>query len=318
MKKIITIGFLVTAFSAKAVTLKFATLVPEGTNWADTIGKMAKEIRSETETKVKVFYGGVQGDEPDVLRKIRIGQLHGGVFTGKTLGDIVFDARTMEVPFSFYNDEEKVTKFITQINEKLSSSLESKGFVNLGFYEIGKVYVVTTKKVNNLKEMKNIKIWAWEGDKLIAAMMESIGLLTVPLALPDVLSSMSTGIIDGAYAPPLGVLALQWQTQIKYLIDFPAAYSVGALLVSSKAWNKIGPQKQSKIRQIAKKYIQEANKLAKQDNAQALEQLKAMGVEFVSFPKEDLAKAETIRNDVLKKLSDRFSSDMINKLNEAR
>lgn len=322
MKTVFAITFLFSiSLNVYAVKLKVATLVPKGTSWAKTIQAMAKEVEKATEknVKFKVFYGGVQGDEPDVLRKTRIGQLHGGIFTGKSLGDIFSDVRAIELPFNFYHDDVKAMSALSANRNYFNGELEKNGFVNLGFYGIGKVYVVSTKKVTDINQLKGVKMWAWEGDQIIRAMMESLGLVSVPLALPDVMSSLSTGIIEAAYAPPLAVLALQWQNKIKYIIDFPTAYTIGALLISSKQWKKISPAHQKLVREIADKHINKANEYAKADNKKALETLKAQGVELVSFSKKDLDRAEQIRKDVIKKLEGTvLSKNILSKLETLR
>lgn len=318
-KTIILVGLL--SGSVSAATIKLATLVPKGTSWAKTLKDMAKEVKTKTDGKVKfkIYYGGTQGDEPDVLRKTRIGQIHGGIFTGKTLGDIFSDVRAIELPFNFYDDETKAMGAVDKNTPYFNESLKSKGFVNLGFYGIGKVYVVSTKKVENIDQMKGIKMWAWEGDKVINAMMESLGLVSVPLALPDVMSSLSTGMIQAAYAPPLGILALQWQSKVKYLIDFPTAYTIGALLIHEKRWKKIKPEHQKIVREVATKYVNEANAAAIADNEASLKKLKDMGVEFISFSKDDLAKAEQIRLSVIKKLEGEvLSKNVLKKIESMR
>lgn len=308
------------AFSAQQI--KLAVLVPEGTTWGNSLKKLSKEIEAATNNEVsfKIYYGGVAGDEPDVIRKIRIGQLHGGIFTGKTLGDIYGDVRAMEIPFTFYNDQAKASKALTKLTPEFNQGLKSKGFINLGFYEIGQVYVVSTKKISNLNELKGVKIWSWEGDQLVEAMLESLDLVSVPLAIPDVLSSLSTGIINAAYAPPLAILALQWHTKIKYLVDFPTANSIGALLISDKTWAKIKPDHQQKITAISQKIVAEANQKNSAENVTAREQLKKVGVQFISFPAEDYKKAAAARATVISKVKDKYiSSRIIKELdNEAK
>lgn len=309
MKALLLACLLIPTF-ANAVTLKIAALAPTGTNWANTIDNMAKEVKKATGGKVKfkVFFGGVAGDEPDVLRKVRVGQLHGGVFTGKTLGDIFGDIRAIEIPFNFYHKREKGLKALLGMESYFNTNLEKQGFTSLGFYEIGQVYVVSTKEVSSISQMKGIKIWSWEGDEVVKSMIDSLKLVSVPLALPDVLSSISTGIIDAAYAPPLGILALQWQSKVKYLIDFPTAFSIGALLISNKQWKKIKPAEQKIVREIATKYVKQANAFAIEDNTKGLEALKKMGVKFLPFSKEDVKKAESIRKDVISKLEGKVIS----------
>ena len=118
MKRILLIGSLLCTFSLYAETiLKVATLAPEGTNWADALKKLSKELSEKTngEVKLKMYFGGSQGDEPDVLRKVRVGQLHGGIFTGKTLGDVNGDVRVMELPFTFDSDRAKALKIMIEM-----------------------------------------------------------------------------------------------------------------------------------------------------------------------------------------------------------
>lgn len=312
MFKIILLLVLVSG-NAFAVRVKLATLVPKGTSWATTLKEMADEIETKTNKKVnfQIYYGGTQGDEPDVLRKTRVGQVHGGVFTGKTLGDIVPDVRAIEIPFNYYHDEAKARDALKSNRSYFDKNFSKQGFVNLGFYGIGKVYVVSTKEVKSIDQMKGIKMWAWEGDKVVGALLSSLGLVSVPLTLPDVLSSLSTGMIEAAYAPPLGILALQWQSKIKYLIDFPTAYSIGALLISNKQWGKISAENQKIVKEVATKYIQKANELSVKDNEKSLEQLKALGIKFISFDKKDLARAEEIRDMVIKKLENEVLSPKV-------
>jgi TRAP-type transport system periplasmic protein len=312
-KFLILLSLFVSFHVMAAQQVKLAVLVPEGTTWGNSLKKLSKEVEAATggEVSFKVYYGGVSGDEPDVLRKVRIGQLHGGIFTGKTLGDIYGDVRAMEIPFTFYGNQKKASLTLTKLTPHFNQGLKSKGFVNLGFYEVGQVYVVSTKKVSNLNEMKGVKIWSWEGDPLVGALLESLQLVSVPLALPDVLSSLSTGIINAAYAPPLAILALQWHTKIKYLVDFPTAYSIGALLVSDKVWSKIKPDHQQKILAISQKFVKEANDKSVIESDTARAQLKKSGIEFVSFPEADYKQAASVRSQVINKLKDKYISTKV-------
>lgn len=304
-----------------AKKLKIAVLVPEGTAMADSVKDFSKKVKEKTKGRIKfkVYYGGVAGDESDVLRKVRIGQMHGGIFTGKTLGDIYSDARILEVPFNFYSDEEKAYQTLKKVETFITTGIEKKGFVNLGLYEIGNVYLVSTKKAASINDLKGIKIWAWEGDRIVKAMMKELGLVSVPLALPDVLSSLSTGIINAAYAPPLGIIALQWQSKVKFLIDFPVAYSTGAFLLAQKEWDKLKPADQAILKSVASEVTAEANKRARQENAQGLKELKKMGIEFVNFDEKDKAQAEKIRKNVLNSLRGTvFSPSAIKTLKSVR
>ena len=315
----LTLSFLFT-LNLHALTIKVGVLAPEGTNWAKNLKKMANEIKKATNKKVKfkIYYGGSQGDEHDVLRKIRVGQLHGGVFTGKTLGDISGDVRVVEIPFVFEGDRAKAWSTVEELSGFFNQGFDKAGFKNIGFFELGMVYFVSQTKTPNLDSLKGLKIWSWEGDKIVSTMIESMGLVSVPLPLPDVLSSLSTGIIQAAYAPPLGMIALQWNTKVKYLVDFPIAYSVGAFLVSDKVWAKVSPEHQKKINEISDRYMKLINEANIKDNKDALKAIKATGVEFLSFPEADVQKAKKLKEEISTKLKGKlFSPEALNKLNKA-
>lgn len=313
--KLLLLLFLSLSVSAK--TFKVGVLAPEGTAWSENLKKLTKEVKKATEGRVKfkIYYGGAQGDEPDVLRKIRVRQLHGGVFTGKTLGDINGDVRVIELPFTFIDNREKAWKTLTGMKDFFNETFENKGFKNLGFFEIGQVYFVSQKKTDNLNSLKGIKIWSWQGDELVTTLVNSMNLVSVPLPLPDVLSSLSTGVIEAAYAPPLGIVALQWNTKIKYIIDFPLAYSVGAFLIDKKQWDKVSDKDKKIVTDLADTYISQVNEANVKDNQDALKSMKELGVEFLSFPEKDLAIAKSYRKEVVKKLTGNlFSKDALSQL----
>lgn len=288
-----------------AVVLKVGVLAPDGTTWATNLKKLGKEISKATEgnVKIKYYFGGAQGDEEDVLRKVRIGQLHGGVFTGKTLGEIYGDFRVLEVPFNFKGNRDKAKQALIDLEPHLNAGFKQQGFINLGLSEIGSVYFVSKTPITKLDDLKGIKIWAWQGDKLVDAFVSEMKLVSVPLALPDVLSSLSTGIIGAAYAPPLAILALQWNTKVTHLLDLPLSYSFGAFLIGEKAFKKIDKKYQSTVIEIANKHIKKINDGNSEDNKQAMMGLKLSGIKFTKMTDEDIKTADGLRKNLLKKLN---------------
>lgn len=318
MKKYLLLVTCFSIFSVGAAKIKVGVLAPEGTTWAKNMKKMGKEIKKATngEVKFKFYFGGSQGDEVDVLRKIRINQLQGGVFTGKTLGEIHGDIRVVEIPFIFGGDNKKAWDSVEKLTPYFNEGLQKKRFKNLGFFELGMVYFVSQKNTPNLDSLKGVKIWSWEGDRIVSSMIESMNLVSVPLALPDVLSSLSTGIIEAAYAPPMGMVALQWNTKIKYLVDFPIAYSVGAFLVSDKAWKKISPKNKAIVEKFSKIYMKKVNEGNRKDNVDALASIKSSGVKFLNFPEADVKKAQGLKKEISNKLKGKvFSGEALSKLN---
>lgn len=311
MKRLLLTLSCLISFNAFAAPIKVGVLVPEGTGWAKIIKKMTAEVKEATKgnVEIKVYYGGSQGDEQDVLRKIRIGQLHGGIFTGKTLGDINGDIRVMEIPFTFNNNRDKALKTLQNLTPFFSQNFEKNKFKSLATFEIGQIYLVSQKKVQDLNGIKSLKIWSWDGDPVVNTMFEAMNLIGVPLALPDVLSSLSTGVIDAAYAPGIGIISLQWNTKIKYVVDFPISYSVGAFIISTEAWSKISPADQKIVSEISKKYEAEINNTNEKDNKDAFASMKSQKVEFIKFSDADIKVAQGYSREIVKKLKGKLFSE---------
>ncbi|MGZ3788902.1 MAG: TRAP transporter substrate-binding protein DctP [Bacteriovorax sp.] len=311
MKKSLLALSLLFSFNAFSAPIKVGVLVPEGTGWAKIIKKMTAEIKDATKGNVdlKVYYGGSQGDEQDVLRKIRIGQLQGGIFTGKTLGDISGDVRVIEIPYTFNNNREKALKTLKNLAPFFSQSFEKNKFKSLATFEIGQVYLVSQKKVQDLNGIKSLKIWSWEGDPVVNTLFDSMKLIGVPLALPDVLSSLTTGVIDAAYAPGIGIISLQWNTKVKYVVDFPISYSIGAFVITNDAWSKIAAADQKIVSDISKKYESEINNTNTKDNEDAFKSMKAQKIEFIKFSDADIKAAQGYRQEMVKKLKGKLFSD---------
>lgn len=313
MKYILSLILLFTSISTFAVNLKVAVLAPEGTSWAKKLKEFSKTVESKTKGAVKftIYFGGAQGDEPDVLRKMRVGQLHGSIFTGKTLGELSGDIRVLEVPFAFGADASKASQTLKKLTPMYNQQLEKKGFKNLGFFELGMVHLISTKKVQKFDDLGGLKIWLWEGDPLVGALSKTMSLVSVPLPITDVLSSLSTGVIQGAYAPPTGIVALQWGTKVKYLLDTPLAFSVASFLMSKRAWKRVPAKWKKVVEEEAQKASEAMAESVRKDNEKSLQALKLTGVEFVSLKGGEEKRMPEIREKVVSKLKGKLFSDKI-------
>jgi TRAP-type C4-dicarboxylate transport system substrate-binding protein len=264
--------------------IKIATLAPEGTTWMNVMKEMAKELEQKTngEVSLKFYPGGVMGDEGDVIRKMRFGQVQGGGFTGRGLGEINPEERVLELPLLF-NTYKEVDCVVGKLTPRLAAGFEKKGFVLLGWAEAGFVYVFTNKPVRTAADMKGVKMWMWEGDPLAKALFEANGIVPVPLDLPNVLTSMQTGLIDAVYSSPYAVVALQWHTRVKYMVSAKLTYASGAMLVSLEEMNKLTPQEQATFKEIAARHLRRLTEMTRKENDDAMAVLKKAGIKFVDM-----------------------------------
>jgi TRAP-type C4-dicarboxylate transport system substrate-binding protein len=270
--------------SLNSQTIKFATLAPEGTTWMKVMKAFGESIKEATngEVKFKIYPGSVQGDDKDVLRKIRINQLHSAGFTGVGLGEILPEVRILDAPFLFRNHQE-VDYVKTKFLDRFAEGFEKKGFILLGWAEIGFVYIFTNKPVNKLDDFKGVKMWMWEGDPLAEATFKSFGISPIPLSIVDVLTSLQTGLVDGVYTAPLACVSMQWFTKIKYVLDIPLANANGAVLLSKRMFNKLSPEHQQIVRDKGKEYFRQLVQKGREDNAKSMEAILSYGIEKINI-----------------------------------
>jgi TRAP-type C4-dicarboxylate transport system substrate-binding protein len=275
-----------------ATRIKLATLAPKGTTWMKVMDEMAKEIKTKTngEVKLKFYSGGVMGDEVDVIRKIRFGQVHGGGFTGRGLGEIFSEERVLELPRLFENYDE-VDCVLEKLTPDIAAGFAKEGYVFLGWAEAGFVYIFTNKPIYSQADIKGVKMWLWEGDPLGKALFEATGIVPVPLDLPNVLTSMQTGLIDAVYASPYAAVSFQWHTRVKYMVSQKLTYATGALLVTKKQFDKLSPGAQKTVREVCAAQLRRLTELTRVENDQAIVEIKKAGIKLIDM-KQELGVAE--------------------------
>lgn len=270
--------------SAGPFRIKFATLAPEGSTWMLTLRDMDAELQQRSSGRIRfVFYpGGVLGDEIDVIRKIRIGQLHGGAFSGVGLGSVLPSVRVLELPLLFEGADD--ADFVTErLEENFARAFEKRGFVFLTFAEAGPVHIFSQNAIRRRQDLKGIKLWTWYGDPLAEALFRTYQVATVPLALPDVFPSLQTGLIDAFYAPPLAAIALQWFNQVSYMSSQWLTRAIGGMLISRSRWRTIPEDLRITLKDVAKKYARQVVVKTRRENQEALTVLKRNGIQIVDL-----------------------------------
>jgi len=283
-----TLGLLLLSLSshvsAKTYTLKFATLMPTGTSWTNLLDEWVKEVeeKSEGRLKFKMYPGGVMGDEPDVLRKIRKGQLHGGMFTGYGIGRIYSPARVLEVPFLFQNTDES-DHVRSQIMPELETGFRESGFELLGWPEVGFIHFFSKQPITSMDDIRKLNIWLWQGDPLGEAFFKAAAIDPVPLSIIDVYTQLSArhGSIDTVYISSFGAIALQWYTKLNYASQIPFTNAIGGLIVSNRFYNKLPEDLQQLLKTTGKQLGDDIRLRAREENEKSMAILEKNGIEFM-------------------------------------
>ena len=298
---------------AQQYTIKFATLAPEGSTWIKVMRDLDSAVRQQSAGRLgfKLYPGGVAGDEKDVIRKIRLGQYGGGGFTGVGIGEVAKEVRILDAPL-FFRGYDEVEYIQQQYETQFEQDFEDGGFVLLGWAEVGFIYVFSNKMVRSFGDLKGMKPWMWEGDPIAQSAYRAIGVSPVPLSVTDVMTALQTGMIDVVYSSPYALIALQWFTRVKYAMSEPLADALGAAIISKKIYDSLPDDLKQILLTTSRTYLRQLTEASRQDNAKAIQTLKARGVTFVPAPPEIASEFDTIGRKARQLLvGDLYSQDFL-------
>jgi TRAP-type C4-dicarboxylate transport system substrate-binding protein len=222
------------------VTVKLASLAPDGSVWDLAIEEMGAEWTEATDGRVRlrVYPGGVAGDESDVVRKMRIGQLQAAALTVGGLIDIDDAFRVFSIPM-FFDSYDELYYVMERMTPELSQRLDAKGYVLLNWAHAGWVHLFSTTPVTSLEQLKSTKLFVGAGDDRAVQWWKNSGYRPVPLATTDILTGLQTGMIEALPSPPLAALLLQWYKQAPHMLDLGLAPLVGATIIQKRVWQRI-------------------------------------------------------------------------------
>lgn len=292
-RRLIQVALLATgalAFEAPAVEFKLATVAPDGTAWMREMRAGAERIEQRTEGRVqfKFYPGGVMGNDAQVLRRMRVGQIHGGAFAVSGMLDRYSAISLYGVPLMIRSHDE-IDYVRERMDPGLHEGLEDSGFISFGFIEGGFSFMMANEPIRGVEDMRRRKVWIPEGDQASLVALEALGLSPVVLPITDVLTGLQTGLLDIVAAPPTVALVLQWHTRIKYVTDLPVVYSMGIFALDARRFRQLPEGDQQVVREVMTDVIQGLDRQARSDNAQAREAMENMGIEFVSVDPQDVA-----------------------------
>jgi TRAP-type C4-dicarboxylate transport system substrate-binding protein len=240
----------------------------------------AKIIETKTEKRVsfKFYPGGVMGNDKAVQRKIRIGQLQGGAFPGGSMVSAYPDSQIYNLPLLFRSYEE-IDYVRKSLDAEIMAGYEKGGFVTFGLAEGGFAYLMTNNRaVATPEALKQQKVWVPNDDPASAKALSTFDVSPIPLAVPDVLASLQTGLIDTVAASPIVTIALQWHTQVKHMTDLPLLYFYATLAIDKKAFGKLSPADQATVREVLVDTFRQIDAQNRKDNVAAFDAMKKQGI----------------------------------------
>jgi len=274
------------AFS-KIATIKIATLAPEGSSWVQTLENLNVELKQKTgnSVRLRIYSGGVLGDEKDMIRKMYVGQIQGAVLTAAGLAGIFKEMDVFQIPFLFDNYDE-VDHVLDKMDGFFKKGFSDKGYVLSAWSEGGFIRLMSTIPIASLNDLQKAKVWTWEDAPMAKAIFDEAGVSAIPLSLPDVLVGLQTGLVEVVYAPPTGAISLQWFTKTKFMTEVPLIYLIGGIVIKKSAFKKLSADHQQVFMELCTKYMDQLKLVIRQENQEAIKVMAKHGVKLI-YPSED-------------------------------
>lgn len=283
MKRLVTVMLVLVANVALAqdVTIKLGTLAPQGSTWHSLLKELGEKWSEASggKVKLKIYAGGTQGSEGDMVRKMGVGQLHAASITNVGLHDIVPEPMVFSAPGLF--DERDFRDVFPRVEGQLNGVIEAKGYVVLSWAQVGTVSIFCTKPYATPEAAADAKFFAWDGDPASVEAFKLIGFRPVVLSSTDIVPSLQTGMINCVSQVPAYMLTARLFDKANQMMDYPWAYLVGATVVRKDVWEKIPADLRPKLLAIAQEINGRIDAEVKRLNDDAVAAMKKQGLTVV-------------------------------------
>lgn len=283
MRRLMMAAVLVAAQVAMAqdVTIKLGTLAPQGSTWHSLLKELAEKWgeASGGKVKLKIYAGGTQGSEGDMVRKMGVGQLQAASITNVGLHDIVAEPMIFSAP-GIVNERDFADIF-PKLEPQLNASIEAKGYVVLSWAQVGTVGIFCTKPYATPEAAADGKFFAWDGDPASVEAFKLVGFRPVVLSSTDIVPSLQTGMITCVSQVPAYMLTARLFDKANHMVDYPWSYLVGATVVKKDTWDKVPADVKPKLLAIAKDINGRIDAEVKRLNDDAVVAMKKQGLNVV-------------------------------------
>jgi TRAP-type C4-dicarboxylate transport system substrate-binding protein len=275
---------------AVSKTIKIATVAPEDSPWFEVLQNMAKawEETSGGAITTRTYAGGIAGDEFDLVRKMRVGQLDVAMLSIGSLPDIAWQLSALHMPLMIESNEE-LDYVMAGIGPTFDKLLQEQGFRVLAWGDAGWVHFFATKPVITPEDLKPLRLFQWGANSPYTDAWKNWGYNPVPVPAPEIHTALTTGMIEAIVVPPIAALSFQWFGTAKHMTAMPWVPMVGAIVISERSWAKIPKAHRARFLEIAAAASAEAKAKTRAVEPQAVEAMKAYGLTIHEVPPEALA-----------------------------
>jgi len=261
------------------VRIKLGTLAPQGSTWHQLLLEMAQKWSQASNglVELKIYAGGTQGNEGEMIRKISIGQLHAAAITAIGLREITSEPQAEDVPF-LIDSYEEYDYVHERLRPKLDESVVKKGYIPIHWGEVGFVYFFSTEPYLTPADFSKGKIFTWNGDPAAEAAWRKAGFRPVVLSSTDLIPALTSRMVNIISQPPLYAYTTHIFEKADNMLNLHWGFLTGATVVKKEVWDRIPAEMQKKLLEIGEDYGERTRKDVRKQNEDAIEQMKKRGL----------------------------------------
>ncbi|MEY4579508.1 MAG: hypothetical protein RL701_4211 [Pseudomonadota bacterium] len=238
-----------TVGAAETQFLRIATLAPRDSDLAKGFMKLDQGMRKATSNAwgVRLYPSGVAGDETDVLRKMKIGQMDASIITGVGLSQIVRETTLMTTP-GLVSNYEQWDRVRTALAPEYDASFEKQNYKLLAWGETGRLRMFAKAPLTSPSSIKAMRPWVWGASHAMKETLLAAGANGVPLGVPEVYGALQTGMVDMVTTTCVALISLQWHSNLKYMTKDSSGVLPGAMLLANEKWKSLPVDVQGIVR----------------------------------------------------------------------
>ena len=281
--------------SLSALTIKLASPLPEGTEWDNTLRRMADEWSEITggRVRMRIYPGGIAGDEGDVVRKMRIGQIDAGVFSAYGLKVMVPETFVFTLP-GLLQDEEELDYVLDHYVDQFDEKFREEGFEIMAWSKSGWAYIFGQRPIYSPDDLKKETLAVDNSESEISSAFKSLGFNVVPVSINEIMVALQSGLANVFIAPPVGAGAFQWFALAPYITEYRVAPVIGGLVMTERTWSRIPEEFHDKLktsmRNVAREFYAESVRL----NEEAMRVMLENGLKQVPLDVEGINAWESV------------------------
>lgn len=266
---------------ARTVPVKLATLAPKGTSFHLILQEMGQKWRQAPDGGMRliIYTDGTMGGEADMVKRMRLGQLHAGLLTINGITEIeqsVAGLQNIPMAYRSLDEAQYVREKLAPRYEKL---LEEKGFIVLGWFDSGWIHIFSRKPLRTPEDLRGEKVFVVTGSEATVNIARSLNMQPVALEPTDILVSLQTGLVSVVTAPPFYALAGQFYQPAPHMLEINFAPLVGALAISTRSWNMMTPAQREIARKTGTEACAKITEAARREMRESIEAMQKRGLQ---------------------------------------